>query len=109
MRRIAIIAALIFYATLLAFGGEKQYCEINFTVLKDANNKPIKYASIVLHPVDEHGHQQRGGMQLKTDSDGKTSAPSVPYGKLRIQVIASGYQTYGEDYEVAEPTKEITI
>jgi len=109
MRRYTILGGLLLAVALLAVAGDKQYCEVNFVVLKDANSKPIKYASVVLHPVDEHGRQERGGMQLKTDSDGKTTAPSIPYGKLRVQVIASGYQTYGEDFNIAEPAKEITI
>jgi hypothetical protein len=33
----------------------------------------------------------------------------VPYGKLRVQVLAQGFQTYGEDYDVNEPTTAITI
>ena len=109
MLRFTVVAGLFLAVALLAVAGDKQYCEVNFVVLKDANGKPIKYASVVLHPVDEHGRQERGGMQLKTDGDGKATAPSIPYGKLRVQVIASGYQTYGEDFNIAEPAKEITI
>jgi hypothetical protein len=33
----------------------------------------------------------------------------VPYGKLRVQVLARGFQTYGQDYEINQPTTEITI
>jgi len=28
---------------------------------------------------------------------------------LRIQVIAPGFRTYGQDYEVSQPNLEITI
>jgi hypothetical protein len=48
-------------------------------------------------------------MELKTDAEGKASFDGVPYGKLRIQVLAHGFQTFGEDYEVNQPTMEITI
>src|SRR5260370_30426916 len=73
---------------------------VNFVVVRDENGKPIRNASVVLHPVDEHGKQERGGLELKTDPEGKTSYDGVPYGKLRIQVLAQGFQTYGDDYDV---------
>ena len=47
--------------------------------------------------------------QIKTDAEGKASFDGVPYGKLRIQVLASGFQTYGDDYSIDKPTVEITV
>ena len=78
-------------------------------VLKEWNGKPVRNASVVLHPVSKSGKQSRGGMQLKTDAEGKASMDGIPYGKLRIQVLAPGYQTYGEDFDIREPAKEIVI
>jgi hypothetical protein len=46
---------------------------------------------------------------LKTNTEGKTSFDGVPYGPLRIQVLAQGFQTFGEDYDVNKPEMEITI
>ena len=82
---------------------------LNLTVLRDANGKPVKNAEIVLHPVDEHGRQKQEGLELKTHEDGKASANGVAYGKLRIQVIAHGFRTYGADYDINQPNLEITI
>jgi hypothetical protein len=82
---------------------------INFIVVRDENGKPIRDAAVVLHPVNDHGKQERGGLELKTDPDGKTSYEGVPYGKLRIQVLAHGFQTYGEDYDISEPSLDITV
>jgi len=82
---------------------------LNFLVIKDYNGKPIRNASVVMHPVDKKGHQERGGLQLKTDVDGKASFDGVPYGKLRVQVLAEGFQTFGEDYDIGKPTVDITI
>lgn len=69
----------------------------------------MRNASVVLHPVDEKGKQSNGGMQLKTDSEGKTFFNGVPYGKLRIQVLVRGFQTFGQDYEINQPKHEIVI
>ena len=62
-----------------------------------------------MHPVNGHGKQERGGLELKTDAEGKVSYDGIPYGKLRIQVLATGFQTYGDDYDVEQPNLDITI
>jgi len=82
---------------------------LNFVVLKDANGKPVRNAAVVLHLVGEKGRQEKGDLELKTDPDGKASYEGVPYGKLRVQVLATGFQTFGEDFEVNRPTMEISI
>jgi hypothetical protein len=82
---------------------------VNFVVVRDENGKPIRNASVVMHPVGENGKQERGGLELKTDTEGKTSYDGVPYGKLRIQVLVPGFQTYGDDYDVKEPNMDITV
>ena len=63
---------------------------LNFVVIRDYNGKPIRNASVVMHPVEKNGKQSKGGLQLKTDAEGKASFDGVPYGKLRIQVLAHG-------------------
>ena len=82
---------------------------LNFVVIRDENEKPVRNAAVVMHPVDEDGNQVRGGLELKTNPEGKASYEGVPYGKLRIQVLAHGFQTYGGDYMVSEPSMDITI
>ncbi len=82
---------------------------INFSVLKDDSGKPVRNAAVVLHPVGKNGKQSRAGFELKTDADGKTHFDGVPYGVLRIQVIAHGFQTFGDDFTIGQPTQEITI
>jgi hypothetical protein len=81
---------------------------VNFVVVKDDNGKPVRNAAVIMHPVAK-GKQQRGGMELKTDGEGKTNFDGIPYGPLRIQVLAHGFQTYGEDFEIDKPKMEFTI
>jgi hypothetical protein len=82
---------------------------VNFFVLRDENGKPVRNAAVVLHPVEDNGKQSRGGIELKTDPEGKANYDGVPYGKIRIQVLASGFQTFGNDYDIGQPTMDITI
>ena len=80
-----------------------------FLVVKDENGKPVRNAAVVMHPVNANGKQSRGGMELKTDAEGKANFDGVPLGMLRVQVLASGFQTYGEDFDIQKPKMEITI
>ena len=84
-------------------------CLLNFQVVKDENGKPIRSASVIMHPVGGNGKQGKGGMELKTDAEGKTSFDGIPYGKLRLQVLAPGFQTYGEDFDINKPQMDFTI
>jgi hypothetical protein len=82
---------------------------MNFVVLRDANAKPVRNAAVIVHGVGRHDKQERGGIELKTDADGKASFEGIPYGKWRVQVLAPGFQTFGADYDVDKPTVEVTV
>lgn len=107
-RRITALA-LLWLVPACAFAADELSSEVSFVVIRDWNGKPIRNASVVLHPVNKKGRQSNRGAQLKTDPDGKTMYPGVPYGKVRVQVIATGFQTYGEDFQINQPKQEITI
>ena len=99
-------------AALPGFAGKDDLgpaAKLNFIVVKDQSGKPVRNAAVVLHLVGDNGKQERGGLELKTDAEGKANYEGVPYGKLRVQVLIRGFQTFGADYEVNQPTMEITI
>jgi hypothetical protein len=62
-----------------------------------------------LHPVTKKGKQSRGGLELKTNNEGRANIDGIPYGPLRIQVLAPGFQTFGEDYQIDKAEIEITV
>jgi hypothetical protein len=109
MRRVISFGTLTFVLAICAWADKQPSALLNFLVVKDYNGKPVRNASVVLHPVDEKGRQTRGGYELKADAEGKASFDGAPYGKLRIQVLAPGFQTFGEDYDINQPTVEITV
>ena len=47
--------------------------------------------------------------EVRTNQEGLAKIPELPQGSIRIQVIASGYQTFGQVYEVKEAEKTIEI
>jgi hypothetical protein len=114
MRKTALTFFFVFSAFTLLLGSralaqDDDMAMLNFVVIRDYNGKPIRNASVVMHPVEKNGKQSRGGLQIKTDAEGKASFDGVPYGKLRIQVLATGFQTFGDDYSIDKPTVEITV
>jgi hypothetical protein len=112
-RGMAVVALVLLglglASAVFAQDDDEQYAALSFLVLRDYNGKPVKNASVIMHPVSKKGKQERSGFQLKTNTEGKTSFDGVPYGMLRVQVLAQGFQTYGEDFDIDKPQVEITI
>jgi len=107
----AVLAMLLMAGVAV---GQKDTAEeptswIHFSVVKDDNGKPIRNAAVVMHSVTVKGKQERGGMELKTNAEGKAEFDGIPYGLLRIQVLAQGFQTYGEDFDIEKSNTEITV
>jgi len=82
--------------------------KITVTVIKATNGKPIENAAVVFHPI-KNGKDE-GGLELKTNEEGKVSIEVIPIGDtVRLQIIANGYQTFGDDYEITTDSKDITV
>jgi hypothetical protein len=113
LRLAVLVSALVLSLCLSAASKKKkapeQFSTLGFVVLKDSNGKPIKNASVVLHFLGKDGSQGTEGFQLKTDTDGHASIDDIPYGKMRLQVLAPGLQTYGDDIEVNAGKQEFVI
>jgi len=96
-------------------GGKKQpkapeqFSSLRFVVLRASSGKPVRNASVVIHFLSKHGRQDDEALQLKTDSEGRTAIDDIPYGTLRLQVVARGLQTYGEDVEINSAQQEFVI
>jgi hypothetical protein len=82
---------------------------LNMVVIRESNGKPVKNAEVVVHMLDKEGRPKQEGLELKTHDDGKADAPGIPFGKIRVQVIARGFRTFGQDFEISRPQMEITI
>jgi len=109
---VVLISGMVLALAAVVLAQDDDYdsvAALSFVVLKDYNGKPVRNASVVLHPVNKKGKQERGGIELKADADGKCYFDGIPYGKLRIQVLATGFQTFGQDYEINQPKLTITV
>ncbi|HEX5433198.1 MAG TPA: hypothetical protein VFY05_03085 [Candidatus Angelobacter sp.] len=90
-------------------GDTPKVSTISILVVKEHGAKPVKNAEVVLHVLDKDGNEKQDGLELKTHEDGKTSSDGIPYGKVRIQVIARGFRTWGNDFDVSKPNMSVTV
>jgi hypothetical protein len=106
-----LFAAIVFGAApcATAQGDNGPTSSLRFIVVRDSDGKPVRSAQIVLHPVSQKGKQTNGEMELKTDPSGHADIDGIPYGSLRVQVLAPHFQTFGEDYDVNKAQMEITV
>jgi len=81
---------------------------IEVLVTRKSNGKPIVNAAVVFNPSKDG--KDEGSLEVKTNPEGKAIIDIIPTGSLvRVQIIASGFATYAEDYQVNEPTREISV
>jgi hypothetical protein len=82
---------------------------IEVLVTKKFNGKPVMNAAVVFNPSTKDG-KDLGSLEVKTDPEGKATIDIIPTGSVvRVQVIANGFATFAEDYEVTEQSREIPI
>jgi hypothetical protein len=106
---VMIVLGLGMIGSVRAQDDEGPMSALRFVVVRDSDGKPVRNAEVVLHPVQRKGKQAKGEMELKTDAEGRTSIDGIPYGPLRVQVMAPHFQTFGEDYEINKAEMEITV
>jgi Carboxypeptidase regulatory-like domain len=81
---------------------------IEVTVVKKFNGKPISNAAVVFDATMDGKDQ--GNLEVKTDPDGKAVIDVIPTGStVRVQVIATGFATFAEEYQVNEPSRQIAV
>jgi hypothetical protein len=82
--------------------------KITIQVTKKSNGKPITNAAVVFNPFKDG--KDIGNLEVKTDPEGKATIDIIPTGSLvRVQVIASGYATFAQDFQVDGPTRDIAV
>ncbi len=104
-------------ALTLAFGSpllaDKELTKLQIEV-KNVDGKPVDRASVIVRFVQGRSKAKLGKKittrwELRTNQMGMAKIPPIPQGKILVQVIAKGYQTYGVTHEVDEEEKTIEI
>jgi hypothetical protein len=84
---------------------------LTIVVTGGEDKKPVDSASVYIRYVEEHKHgkDKKIEMNLKTNQSGVCHVPVIPPGKFVIQVIAEGWKTYGEYYDINQTEQTINI
>jgi len=84
---------------------------LTIVVTGGEDKKPIDSASVYVLYVEEHKHgkDKKIEMNLKTNQSGICHVPVIPPGKFVVQVIADGWKTYGEYYDIDQTEQTINI
>ncbi|MBE0656320.1 MAG: carboxypeptidase regulatory-like domain-containing protein [Bryobacteraceae bacterium] len=82
--------------------------------VKTLSGKPVDRASVIVRYDRGRSKLKLGkkvitSYQLKTNQDGVAKIPPLPQGTFVVQVIAKGYQTFGESYEIEEAERTIEV
>jgi hypothetical protein len=82
--------------------------------VKNIYDKPVQRASVVVRFVEGRSISKFGRKiithwELRTNQEGIANIPTIPQGKIRVQVIAKGYQTFGKVFEVNEEEKTLEV
>ena len=118
-----IVSFLILLIAIVAHGQEKDAdakakpdagskdVRLTIVVTGGEEKKPIDSASVYVRYVEEHklGKDKKIEMNLKTNQSGVCHVPLIPPGKFVVQVIAEGWKTYGEYYDINQTEQTINI
>lgn len=109
--------AVVFFAALLGLvlplSADPPMTRLRIEV-RNYNGKPVERASVVVRFVEGRSPAKLGKKiitqwEVRTNQEGVVKIPPIPQGKILVQVIAKGYQTFGQTFEVAEEEKTIEV
>ena len=110
--RILLIAALGLFGSMAALLHAAEQTKIS-VIVKTQAGRPVDRASVVIRCLDRKvaklGKHDCPAYELRTNEEGRAVMPPIPQGKIRIQVIAKGFQTFGQDYTITDDEKTLDI
>jgi uncharacterized GH25 family protein len=82
--------------------------------VKNMDGKPVDNASVLVRFVEgrsavKFGKKIKTSWEMKTNQEGVVGIPPIPQGKILVQVIAKGYQTYGDTIGVDEQERVVQV
>jgi hypothetical protein len=82
-------------------------------VVTTRSGRPIDRADVIVRfggrSVVKLGKMVRTTWEMRSSQEGVAEIPDMPKGQIRVQVIAKGYQTFGDTFDVSEDERTIEI
>lgn len=122
-KSVVIFSSLVFLFALAVQGQDKDAdskgkpdasskdLHLTIVVTGGEDKKPVDSASVYVKYVEEHklAKNKKVEMNLKTNLSGVCRVPVIPPGKFLIQVIAEGWKTFGQYYDINQTEQTISI
>ena len=104
---------LLLCAAALPMAAADDETRLRVQVLSNGG-RPVERASVIVDFVEGRSVAKLGKKVMKhwevrTNQQGVAKIPALPDGKVRVQVIAKGYQTFGQLYDIAGEEQVIQI
>jgi hypothetical protein len=82
--------------------------------VRTLSDKPVDRAAVIVQFVEGRsiiklGKKIHTRWEVRSNQEGLAKIPAIPQGKIRIQVIAKGFQTFGQVFDVDEEEKTLQI
>lgn len=110
MRGLLLILALALPLSFPASADDMTKLKI---VVTTRSGRPIDRADVIVRfggrSLVKLGKMVRTTWEMRSSQEGVAEIPDMPKGKIRIQVIAKGYQTFGDTFDVNEDERTIEI
>jgi hypothetical protein len=109
--RLALLPAIALFALAIWAAPPMTKLTVQVTSL---GGRPIDRAGVIVRfvkgrSVVKLGKKIRTTWEMRTNQEGIAKMPEVPQGTILVQVIAEGYQTFGQTFDVDEPARRIEI
>ena len=84
---------------------------LRIEIVAGDNDQAVDNASVYIRWMKERTFAKDRMMEMstKTSRSGVASVPGIPRGKVQVQVIASGWKTFGQWYELDKAEQTIRI
>jgi len=82
--------------------------------VKSPYDSPVDNASVIVKFVKGRSKAKLGkkimtSWERRTNQEGLAKIPPIPRGSILVQVIAKGYQTFGQTFDIEEEQKTIEV
>ena len=115
MRRSAfIVAGLLLVANMVAAqekNNNDATARLTLQVVAGEDKQPVADAHVLVRFMEERmlRRDKTTSWETKTNRKGVAVLAGIPLGAIKVQIIAKGYQTYGDEHELSQPEEEFTI
>jgi hypothetical protein len=109
-----IVAAILLLANPVAAQDKNpndESARLTLQVVAGEDKQPVADAHVVVRFAEERmlRRDKTTSWETKTNRKGVAVLAGIPLGAIKVQVIAKGYQTYGDEHELSQTDEELTI